>query len=188
MSDFPITSTTGQELFKQLPSYYQDIREARVISEAEGLKLDQLQASMKAILNQFFVETATWGLDRWESEFGIIPQAGQPYDQRRAVIRSRIRGTGTVTVELMRRVAAAYDNGDIDVTQQPALYQITIKFASTLGLPPNIDDLKAAIEKIKPAHLTAVYSFRYLTISEIESMTISQIESTTLDRFAGGGV
>lgn len=184
MSEFTIASAAGQRMLDLLPSYYEKVRETRVVMEAEGKEFDHLSAAAGDVLNQFFVETATWGLDKWESEFDIVPQSGQPDDQRRSVIRARIRGTGTVTEELMGKVAAAYINGEIEVTQQPAMYQFTVKFVSTLGIPANLNDLKAAIEKIKPAHMDVVYLFRYLFSNEVEAMTLSEIEVHRLTDFA----
>ena len=59
-------------------------------------------------------------------------------------------------------MAEAYDQGTVDVTEQPALYQVTVTFVDTTGVPPNIDDLAAAVEAIIPAHLQVQYQFRYL--------------------------
>jgi hypothetical protein len=184
MSEYMITSPSGELLLEQLPGLYESIREMRVMVETEGQEFDQLQQDIGELLDQYFVGTANWGLERWESEFGIVPAAGQPDDQRRSVIRSRIRGTGTVTVSLLKNVAEAYDRGSVEVTQQQALYQFTVRFVDTLGLPPNLDDLKAAIEDVKPAHLAVVFAFRYLLVSEVNSMTINQIQTHHMTDFA----
>lgn len=174
-------------MLDELPSYYEPILEMRVIVQAEGEKFDRLQADIEDQLNQRFVSTATWDLPNWEEEFDIVPPAGQPIEQRRAVVRSKMRGFGKFSGRLLKNVAEAYDNGTVDVSFDPPTSTITVRFISTLGLPPNIEDLKKAVEEIVPSHLIVSYAYRYLTIAEIEGMTIAQIESTTLDRFAGGG-
>lgn len=188
MSEFLITSPSGIEMLAELPVRYEAIHEIRVIVQAEGEQIDQLQADLADQLNQRFVSTATWDLSEWEEELGNVPPAMQPIDQRRAVVRSKMRGFGKFTGALLKSVAVAYDNGEIEVTFNAPTSTFTIRFVSTLGLPPNINDLKKAIEEIVPAHLIVSFSYRYLTIAEIEGMTIAQIEATTLDRFAGGGV
>lgn len=175
----------GQVLLDHLPDYYSGVKEIRLLSQIEGNELDGLSASFEEAFNQRFVDTATWGLVRWEKELGINPTAGQPFDQRRSVIRSKMRGTGTVTVRLMKSVAEAFDRGALEVTVQPELYSFTIRFVDTLGAPPNVNDLKAAIENIKPAHLTVIYKYKYLLISQIhKTMTIDELQQRRLTDFS----
>ncbi|NOU65238.1 DUF2313 domain-containing protein [Paenibacillus sp. LMG 31461] len=181
-----VTSLSGNRMLGYLPDYYETSRVMGSILQAQGAEVDQLRVSLEETLGQFFVSSATWGLDAWEAELGIASVQGKPDDQRRSVINAKLRGVGTVTVDLIKSVAEAYDRGAVEVTQQPASYQFTVRFVDTLGTPPNINDLKAAIEDIKPAHLNVVYSFRYLMLSDIETLTISQIESTMLDKIAWG--
>ncbi|MNE88949.1 hypothetical protein D3C80_1863070 [compost metagenome] len=57
----------------------------------------------------------------------------------------------------------------------------------TVGIPPNLDDLKAVIEEIKPAHMQVEYEFSYLLIRDIDGvMTLDQLEQEPLLNFAGG--
>lgn len=181
-------SEHGQRMLKYLPSYYATSRYMKSIQYAQGSEIDSLNQALDEILNQYFVLTATWGLDYWEKELGIPTEAHKPLSQRRSVILSKIRGIGTVTIAMIKNVAEAYDGGTVEVSQEPALYKIVVKFIDTIGIPPNLDDLKAAIEEIKPAHLAVVYEFSYLLIRDIHDvMTISQIEEIPLSKFAGGG-
>ncbi|MBN2981973.1 MULTISPECIES: YmfQ family protein [Cohnella] len=167
-----------------LPGYYATSRIMSSIADAQGSELDDLQRALDETLAQFFVATATWGLDVWEKEFGIETDETKPVDQRRSNLISKIRGTGTVTIELLKSIGESYTNGKIEVTQQPALYRFTVKFVDNVGLPPNIDDLKAAIEEVKPAHLDVQFAYRYLTVSEVNQMTINQLQSHPLTDFA----
>lgn len=167
-----------------LPSYYATSQVMTSLLDAQGTELDDLRLAIGDTLNQLFVNSATWGLDLWERELGIPPDPAKPIGQRRSLVMSKIRGTGTVTVELLHTVAQSYDRGSIEVIEEPVLYRFTVRFIDTLGLPPNIDDLKSAIEAIKPAHLAVQYAYRYLNISEVQKMTIQQIQSHPLTDFA----
>lgn len=42
-----------------------------------------------------------------------------------------------------------------------------IKFVDERGVPLNLNDLKDAIERIKPAHMAVTYVFTYTTWAEI---------------------
>lgn len=153
-----------------VPDYLKEAQSYKVILEAEGPELDAIETNLADVLKQFYVETATEeGLSRWEEFVGLSSYAGKPLDQRRSRIISKLRGYGTVTVNLIRNVAESYVYGTVEVTENPAAYSFTIKFVDPRGIPPNLDDLKAAIEEIKPAHLSVEYQFTYTVWGELNT-------------------
>lgn len=89
-------------------------------------ELDALWQALDGTLEQYFVSTATWGLEHWENELGITIDASKPVAQRRSVILSKLRGIGTVTVSLIKSVAEAYDGGSVEVTLQPEAYTLRL--------------------------------------------------------------
>lgn len=178
---------SGSERLKDyLPDYYRNVREMDELMNAEGTELDILGTRVEELLNQAYPESATWALERYEKELQIIVDINKPTDQRRSVVISKMRGLGKVSGTMIKNVAQAYDGGTVDVAVSPAEYKIIITFIDTLGTPQNLDDLKAALEEIKPAHMSLSYAFRYLLIREISSMSINQLQQTKLDKFAGG--
>jgi hypothetical protein len=170
-----------------LPSLYENVLEMQLLTQTEGAALDQLAAGVEDVLQQFYPESATWALERYERDLQIPINRAKPDDQRRSVIISKMRGSGKVSGSMLKNVAQAYENGGIDVSVDSGKYRILIRFIDTWGLPPNLHDLKNAIEDIKPAHMMVEYRLRYLTITEVESMTLSEIEQIQQDKFAGGG-
>ncbi|WP_370872571.1 YmfQ family protein [Paenibacillus zeirhizosphaerae] len=180
-------SSRGSELFSYLPSYYNTSRIMGSMMDTQGGEMELLYAALNETVDQFFVSTATWGLKRWERELGIVTDLTKPIEQRRAVVESKLRGAGSFTGRLVKNVAEAYDGGTVDVTFQPQEWSFTVKFVDTIGIPPNLEDLKAVIEEIKPAHLAVEYEFSYLLIRDIhEVMTLAEMEQTLLQKFAGG--
>ncbi|KHF26831.1 hypothetical protein LR68_04356 [Anoxybacillus sp. BCO1] len=174
-------------LFQYLPNYYQDIREFQTLIGTENKEVEQLNVTIDEVLKQFYVDTATWGLSYWERICGISVDESKPIDQRRSVIKSKLRGIGTVTVALIKNVAESWYNGEVEVTEQPSLYTVKIKFVSKLGVPSNLTDIQNALREILPAHLAINFEFSYLLIKDVHNvMTLSQLEATTLDKFAGG--
>lgn len=188
MSESVIVSPMGKEMFSYLPGYYESSRVIRADIQAKGMELDALYQALNETLDQFFVRTATWGLDQWERELGIDIDHSKPITQRRALVESKLRGAGQFSGRLVKSVAEAYDGGTVDVSFQPAEWSFTIKFIDTVGIPPNLDDLKAVIEEIKPAHLAVEYEFSYLLIKDIHGiLSLRDIEHLPLSKFAGGG-
>lgn len=187
MNNFRMNSLRGRELFSYLPAYYETSRVMQTDMEAKGGELDGLYQALSSAADQFFVRTATWGLERWEAELDIVTDRTKPIEQRRAVLESKLRGAGTFTGQLVKNVAEAYDGGTVDVSFQPEEWGFTVTFIDTLGIPPNLNDLKAAMEEIKPAHLAVKYEFNYLLIRDIHNLiTLHEMEETPLNKFAGG--
>ncbi|MEC0232265.1 putative phage tail protein [Paenibacillus alba] len=169
MADYVIVSPTGQRMLKVLPDLYEKVYETRVLMETEGQELDEVGARITDVFDQAVVDRATWGLASWEGFLGIKTDASKPYDQRRSVINSKVRGTGTVTLALLKRVAEAYDNGQVEVTADPANYKVIIKFISSHGVPANLTDIETALLDIMPAHLAINFVFTYMTWTALDA-------------------
>ena len=185
----PFSSVKGAELFSYLPAYYETSRVMRSDMDTKGHEMDDFYQALEETFQQFFVRTATWGLVRWETELAIETDLNKPLEQRRAVVESKLRGGGKFSGKLVKNVAEAYDGGKVAVTFQPQEWNFTIKFIDTIGIPPNLDDLKAVIEEIKPAHLSVEYEFSYLLIRDIHGVkTLKEMDNLPLSKFAGGVV
>lgn len=154
------------QLFDRLERYANS-DEVRDIQAGLQAAVDELLTAAGNAIDGAFVASATNTLSLWEELYGIEPNASLPDAQRREIIRAKMRSAGTTTPALIELVAESYVNGDVAVTEQPADYTFTITFISTKGRPPLLDSLKAAIEKIKPAHLGVIYVFVYITHGEI---------------------
>ncbi|WP_163854649.1 putative phage tail protein [Paenibacillus elgii] len=181
-----ITSPSGQRLLSYLSGFVENSDITKELLQSEGIEFDTLYLLIEETLNQNFVDTATWALERWENELDIPVDKNKPASERRSVIKSKLRGSGPATIELLKTVARSYERGEIDVIDTVGEYSFEIRFIDTLGAPPNLRDLQAAIEEVKPAHLEVRYGFRYLTVAEVEAMTLQKIENTTMDKFAWG--
>lgn len=144
------------------PRYYEASRVFRAYLQAVGAELDLLAQGVGEVLAQLFAATATsWGLDIWEQELGLTSYAGKPDEHRRSRVISKLRGYGTVTVSLIKTVAESYVYGTVEVEEQPESYTFVVRFIDPRGIPPNLADLQAAIEDLKPAHLAVQYQFTY---------------------------
>lgn len=163
----------------QYPSFWRLSPETVAIWEALGSETDALRADLRDLLDQCNVQTATWGLDLWEKQLGLPTEAGKDLSYRRSRIISKLRGTGTVTVAMVQNVAESYVNGEVEVAEYPARYHFDIKFVGIRGIPPNMDDLTAALEEIRPAHLTYAYVYTYNTYGDLAGHTYGQLAAYT---------
>ncbi|SNT18584.1 hypothetical protein SAMN05446037_104913 [Anaerovirgula multivorans] len=159
----------NNSLMKFMPEYYRTSKVATNLINVEEEELQSFKKKLEETLNQFYVDTSTFTLERWEREVGIPVNNTKPAAYRRSVIKSKIRGSGTITVKLIKNVSESFTNGEVEVIENPECYSFTIRFISVMGVPPNIDDLKEAIEEIKPAHLMVEYSYRYLIWNDFDN-------------------
>ncbi|MBM7577660.1 hypothetical protein JOD21_000316 [Jeotgalibacillus terrae] len=171
------------DMIKTLPLFMRKSQYINEVFDAEGNQIAALKADLDDIRLQMDVDTATWGLDIFERELQIPTNHQKPYEERRGVIKSKMRGSGKVDAVLLKVVADSYTNGDVVVDFNGT---IVITFTSQIGRPPNLDALKEAIENTKPAHLPVTYEFRFLTIGEVSSMTIGEVNELLLENMGGG--
>ena len=183
---FQVTSETGKKMFGYSSGYERSYLYKKLM-QSEGEEFDKYRACIAEILNQFYVRTATWGLDIWENELGLPSDTSLTDRERQDRIVSKLRGQGTATIALVKSVAAAYENGAIAVIEDFAASTIIVKFIDTTGIPSNIDDLKVAVRDVVPGALEILYELRYLLIKEIHnSMTINMLQAQPISNFAGG--
>lgn len=159
--------------FLQHGAEFADIQQAL---EPERLALWQAQDSLCDQLN---VDTATWGLKSWEEALGIPVEVTKDIAFRRSRVKSKLRGAGVTTVAMIQSVAESFSNGDVEVTEQAERYRVAIKFVGTIGIPPNMDDLTAALREIMPAHLSVTYLYTYTVWQEVAAITWDSVKAGT---------
>lgn len=147
------------DLMQYLPSYYQNVKEVEDLQENLGYEVGRLHYALEDTLKQCCISSATWGLDRWEKLFGVQTDRSKPYTHRREVLMAKLRGSGTTTKEMIKNVAIAFSGGEVDIQEFADEYRFVVHFIGVRGIPQNMAGLIAALDEIKPAHLT--YSFKY---------------------------
>lgn len=162
-----------EAMLNDIPYYYREIKESSEIIRVESEQIAQLNQDIQDVLIQFSVETATWGLEKWEKLVNIPTDLTKPIDYRRSVVKSKLRGIGTVTVELVKNVAESYVNGEVEINETDKPFTIIVKFVGKLGVPPNLDDVKNALREIIPAHLLIEYVFTFTTWDRFDSLNLT---------------
>lgn len=166
-------------LIDLLTPNYKESPEVVEIQGAFNTQIEALIAAKEDLFAQFDVITATWGLVLWEKAYGLKTDLSKPYDYRRTRILSKMRGQGSTTKAMIQNVAESFTYGQVDVLEYPSEYRFEVKFTGTLGIPPNMEDLTAAIEEIKPAHLAYSYVIVYRTHAQLAQYTHTQLSAYT---------
>lgn len=149
------------DLLKYLPLYWHSINEMAEIQESLGHEVGLLLWNVDDLDRQRHLETATWGLNLWEKDYGLSTDVNKSYEFRRERIRAKKRGNGTTTKQQIINAASAFAGGEATVIELPAENRFIVKFIGLKGIPGNMADLSATIDEIKPAHLTYEYEYTY---------------------------
>ncbi|MBQ7038996.1 MAG: DUF2313 domain-containing protein [Clostridia bacterium] len=157
-------------MFENMPNYYRKSQVMTELLSSIEKEVNRLNDEVTLTENQFFVLLSDKDIERHEQDVGIPLDMSADIDTRRSRVLSKLRGTGTVTKTMLKNVAASFVNGDIEVVEYPSRYCFAVRFTSKEGVPFNIEDIKAMIEEIKPAHLAVEYVFTYRLWEDIRDV------------------
>jgi uncharacterized protein YmfQ (DUF2313 family) len=171
------------DLIKYLPQFLCKNKTMKTLqSDIFSKEIGILKFQIQDLIDQCFVETATWGLEYWEKFLGIPVNREKPEQHRREVIKAKIQGSGTVTKQMIVNVAANYSGGEVEVIELPKEHKFIIKFVGARGIPLNVDDLTETINEIKPAHLTFEYKYTYSLWGWCKNYTWDELKVMTWER------
>ncbi|SER87141.1 putative phage tail protein [Psychrobacillus sp. OK032] len=155
-----------QTMKDYMPKYYEDLADVMRMVETEANEVTRVQAKLNELLDQFYVNTATKGLNRWESLTDIEQKAARSTDSRRHFINAKLRGVGTVTRELINEIVDSFYGATIE--EVPDEMAMKIKITSRRGVPKNFEDIERSVEDVMPAHIGTDFSFSFLPWHELD--------------------
>lgn len=124
--------------------------------EKQRLILDDLS-------NQFFVQTATWGLAEWERLVGIETDISRRLEDRRAEVLARLRPPESVTEEFLTKLVNRYvSDQQATILSHPESYSIDILYHG--GQVLDYTKLRDAVNMYIPAHI----GYKLVTITSAD--------------------
>ena len=174
------------DLIDYLPEHYKNSPEVCELQNAFQKWTDKMRADRNDMFEQFIASSATWGLSLWVKALGIETDISRPYAFRRSRVESKLRGLGTTTKAMIKNVAESFSYGEVDVVEYSTEYRFDVVFVGTIGIPPNMDDLTAAIDEIKPAHLAYEYIIVFRTWDMVSHITWDNAGAYTWDQLKEG--
>lgn len=169
------------DLAKYAPPFLAEIREMAEIYRTEGYEIGLLQHEIKELTDQFYIPTATWGLDRWETVFGVTTNLTLSYEQRREILMAKLQGRGTTTKRMIEETATAFSGGEVKVIEDNLNHLFIVQFIGIKGIPRNMQSFIAMLEDIKPAHLAYRFEYRYTIWNEIRQYQWGELRAKTWD-------
>ena len=166
-------------LINKLPSFY-DNDITKPIQDSFSIEANSINDEVENTLNQFYVDSATFGLDYWEKMLGISKN-NNDIQTRRENIKAKMRSRGTTSIEVIKNICEAYSNGIVEIKVDHSNYSFEIVFVSTICVPLIFEELDRVINEIKPCHLAHSYKFNYNTHADLSKFTHEQLASYTHD-------
>ena len=153
-------------LFSYEPDTYkksQVMREILNAQEAQLLKEEERQSGIVADM----YPSQTIHPERWEGEYNIPP--ADTLEERRKNIVSKIRGTGTSTLQMVKDIVEAYTDGIVTPIEKNDDSLIDIQIVSNSSNISDADLMEEQLNNTLPAHIGFQLLFRRAIIGHTYS-------------------
>ena len=144
------------QLRNLVPREIIEIKDIEEIYKSQQVQLDKSEVDIHDLLNQFSVNTCTWGILLWEKFIGILSDSSKSLEERKARVLAKIRGQGTTTIEAIKNICNAYAD-NTEVVEHTSEYWFELLLESYNGFLTDIESLYNTITEVKPAHLGVKY-------------------------------
>ena len=167
---------------RYLPSFIVKGNIIKDIFESQQAEVDLLNNNIQDLIDNLFVETATWSLENWEKKYNIPIDLDDTLENRRSRILARMVSEGQpFTKETIEAIANQFTNGSVEVIEHLEDDYFTVKFVSTKGIPPKIQDVYDAINEVKASWLDIDYEFIFNTVHYLRQYTVRELRQYTVE-------
>lgn len=140
------------DISRYLPSFLGKSEQLQATNDADSKEHETIRVDLQDVLDQFFVESATWGLERWEELVGLETDTTRSTFQRRAAILAKLLKPESVTELFLTRLINHYvADRAASIVSIPAEYRIEILYHG--GQVMDYEGLIHAIRTYIPAHI-----------------------------------
>lgn len=158
-------SIRGKEMFAYLSWYYGNSRIMQSVQDSQGFEIDSARMALEEILKQYYADTASWGIERWEKELAVTPPENADIALRRALVKAKLLRPAVMTPTQIQAIINQFVLGQsARVIEIPQTY--TFRIDIPLGDLLWKNEMRQALEEAKPAHLG--YAIRYTVFSGLD--------------------
>lgn len=144
---------------ERVPDYYCVSQESKAIMETLVNASFAVKEALDDVLDQFFVNTATWSLKFWEEQVGLHTDGPMSDTARRTAIQKQLIACGNTTEKMVQELAES-------ITGYPARvavhgdYSFSLEFLGEEAGFADVDvtEIYSIVEQMKPAHLQFLIS------------------------------
>lgn len=147
-------------ILRYLPDFIAKDAGFNAVGECLSAEHERQRLAVQDIFNQFFIQTATWGLTKWEELLEIYPKPAATYEERRRSIMLRLQAAQVSTKEFMERLVRRYTTDRQVMIQEhnnECYFDIIMD-----GVILDKLGLLEALDIYSPAHLGYKFLFRIM--------------------------
>lgn len=146
-----------------LPGYYKKSEFITCLNAALENEKTIFKAYLDSIKQEFFIKTAQEYIYNWEREFNVPSYLSQSLTTRRGNVLARLRGFGTLTKSLLKKIVEGFYEGEVIRIVEDFDNSIVYMYFTTLTeLPENYLEFERSLNELFPAHLGYEYSFVFI--------------------------
>lgn len=162
-----LTSKEAQTIIDYVSPIYGESYVGLWLFQVIGAQLDDMLNWSEELYKQVTPQTATWTIEYWEKEYGIVPEADWTIEQRQQNIMSKMKYRGQMNPKKIEDIVSAIMGVPVEIEEN------TAKNTFSVYARKNVSDEKVArarqeIDNVKPAHL--IYN---LYIAELKETLVS---------------
>lgn len=138
------------DVSEYLPKFLSKDERFKTTNDADSEEHEKIRVSLQDVLDQFFVDAATWALEKWEELLGIGTDTSKSDEARREAIIEKIQWKRSVTVDYL---TSLIDNVSVvktaKVVDHPESYSVDIDVDASNDMDKIMDVIRTYI----PAHI-----------------------------------
>lgn len=153
-------------MINRLPQYYRKSKVVKDLYSVIQKALDKVSEDISTEDMRLFITTTdTFSLH--EKDVGL-PEITADNETKRARVIARLQGNNLLTKSELERLILMYDKTGCTITEDFPNYTINIQFSGRKGIPYNFEQIQAAVDEVKPAHIQVNYDFTHNTWGETQ--------------------
>lgn len=151
------------DILKYLPAFLAKDPRFKATNDADSLEHDAIRIDLQDVIDQLYVESATWGIEKWEELVGIDADDSSSIESRREAVLAKLRKPESVTeIFLTNLINRFISDKEGEILSYPEEYRIEILYHG--GTILDYSKLREAVRTYIPAHI----GYKLVTITRGE--------------------
>lgn len=140
------------DILAYLPKFLQKSPLFKGTNDADNREHETIRLDLQDLLNQFFIKSATWGLERWEDLVGIKTDTTKSLESRRDAVIAKLQNPESVTETFLTNLTNRYISDKAGyIISYPSEYRIEVLYHG--GQVLDYEKLRQSINTYIPAHI-----------------------------------
>ena len=173
-----LISPEAQTILEYLSPIYGESYVGLWLLQVIGMQLDKASNWTAEMAMQVTPQTATWALDFWEKEYGIIPVDDWTIEQRRQNVIAHMKLVAPMNPTRLEEIASLAAGVPVQIIENTGKNHFTVFLRDYLK---SFDRLYEVIDEAKPAHL--IYSLQVALQIPTESNVYAGVGVSMFQRF-----